>query len=426
MHSTARLMFAFALCIAAARTSAASRSAARAASAKPAPAQAALAQAALAQAALAQAALAAPAEPPTSAPSAPGTEWTSTSRARVAVPLPPDAPMATDLTSRAAPPKWTDVPLPPPPALGASKAPAAAGATSASSAKTAAALSTPQTGAAVAAPQAAASSPAGAFTPSVFQPLGPASAQAEGGAQPDAPADPKVKLAADQTGVMLSVTQDLESDKIRQSWAESGGEIGSYEANAGMTIMYKDLSQQLGAGAYMSGVGVNGGFRVSLLSLTPPKYETRDRNWTAFKLGAGMDLGVLGVTINIPVTCAPYVGCIGGPQSASMTTMTLVGTLGFMRAFGSFDSPNDWSGFAIGAEWAPSYQSNTLTDESGTATTTTSFNATGFALNFESGSLKAMASKMGKKARLKVRLFILPPVGELPLLMTASVGAVWY
>ena len=259
----------------------------------------------------------------------------------------------------------------------------------------------------------------------MFQPLGPGSPQAEGGAQPDAPADPKVKLAADQTGVMLSVTQDLESDKIRQSWAESGGEIGSYEANAGMTMMYKDLSQELGAGGYMSGVGVNGGFRVSLLSLTPPKYETRDRNWTAFKVGAGMDLGVLGVTINIPYTCIGSY-CVGGPQSASMTTMTLVGTLGFMRAFGSFDSPNDWSGFAIGAEWAPSYQSNTLTDQSGTATTTSSMNATGFALNFESGSLKAMASKMGKKARLKVRVFFLPAVGDLPFLMTTSVGAVWY
>jgi hypothetical protein len=308
---------------------------------------------------------------------------------------------------------------------GAAKAPAA-GPASASSAKTASALSTPQTASALSGPQPAAStSAAGASTPPVFQPLAPASPQAEGGAQPGAAAEPKTVLAADHTGVMVSVTQDLESDKIRQSWAESGGTIPAYEANVGATFMYKDMSE-LGDGAYMSGVGVDGGFRVSILTLSPPEYETRDRNWTAFKVGGGLDLGVLGVTINIPVTCAPFVGCMGGPQSATMSTMTLVGTLGFMRAFGSFDSPNDWSGFAIGAEWAPSYQSNTLTDESGKATTTKSMNATGFAINFESGSLKAMASKMGKKARLKVRIFFLPAVGDLPFLMTTSVGAVWY
>jgi hypothetical protein len=237
-----------------------------------------------------------------------------------------------------------------------------------------------------------------------------------------------VRFGADHTGVMMTATQDLESDKLRQSWAAQGGQLPGYEANAGMMIMYKDLSEVAGAGSYMSGVGLNGGIRISLLNLTPPKYETRDRNWTAFKIGGGADLGVMGVTITTPVTCAPYVGCFGGTESASMTSFTLVGTLGVMRAFGSFDSPQEWSGWAIGAEWAPSWQSTTLTvgDGSTPPTTTSSFNATGFALSFESGSMQAMAMKMGKKARMKVRVFLLPAVGDLPFLMTASVGAVWY
>jgi hypothetical protein len=110
-----------------------------------------------------------------------------------------------------------------------------------------------------------------------------------------------------------------------------------------------------------------------------------------------------------------------------MTTMTLTGTIGFMYAIGSFDSPSSWSGFAVGADWAPSWQQTTMTDStSNTTTTNSSFNALGFAINFESGSMQSIAAKMGKKARLKVSVFFLPPTGDLPFLVTGSVGAVWY
>jgi hypothetical protein len=68
-----------------------------------------------------------------------------------------------------------------------------------------------------------------------------------------------------------------------------------------------------------------------------------------------------------------------------------------------------------------------MTDSTTNKTTTnSSFNATGFAINFESGSLKSIASKMGKKARIKASIFVLPPVGDIPFLLTGSVGAVWY
>jgi hypothetical protein len=32
----------------------------------------------------------------------------------------------------------------------------------------------------------------------------------------------------------------------------------------------------------------------------------------------------------------------------------------------------------------------------------------------------------GSKARFKARIFLLPPVDEMPLLLTMSLGAVWY
>jgi hypothetical protein len=374
----------------------------------------------------------APAEP---APSPAKPAWTSMSHAGVTSALPAQGPMATDL-GEAAPAARAAVPLPPPPTVGgkplapAAKAGAAVGGAALAAAPAAASAPGPAPAAlpgATGAPQ-----PPG-FQPRVFAaPGAPAPAAADGPGGPAAAGgqgtvgEPQVKFAADQTGAMVSITQDLESDRLRQNWASQGGQLPAYEANAGMMIMYKALPE-MGDGANMTGFGLNGGIRVAILNLTPPKYETRERSWTAFKIGGGADVGVMGVTITLPYTCVMG-QCFGGPQSASMTSFTLVGTLGVMKAFGSFDSPSDWSGFALGAEWAPSYQSTTLTMSDGSAPpqTTSSFNATGFALSFESGSMQAMASKLGKKARMKVRLFLLPAVGDLPFLMTASIGAVWY
>jgi hypothetical protein len=234
-----------------------------------------------------------------------------------------------------------------------------------------------------------------------------------------APGEAKVTTALDQTGAMVSVRQDLESDRVRQDWAARGGTIPGFEANGGLTLLYKDMSQQAGAGAYMSGVGFNVGGRIVMLTLTPPKYETRDRDWTAWKIGGGIDLGSLSTQVNIPQ--------LSNPITSTMSTFTLVGTIGFMHAFGSFDSPTEWSGFAIGADWAPSYQSTSMKDsQSGQTTTSSSFNATGFAINFESGSMQSMAAKLGKKAHVKVSFFFLPPTGDIPFMMTASLGAVWY
>ncbi len=347
------------------------------------------------------------------APQSPSTpvEWSSMSRAKVAVPLPASGPMASELSSRPSPPKWADVPLPPPPGARPGAKPGAKPAL----APAAQEFTAPP-------PSGAAAMATGGGVAAIAAQDYSAPPAGEGG-----PGEAKVKSAVDQTGAMITITQDLDSDRIRQDWAAKGGTIPGFELNAGMTLLYKNLSEQAGEGAYMSGVGFNVGGRVVLLTLEPPKYETRDKNWTAWKIGGGLDLGALTTTIYTPpiYVLGRQVG--GGEMTASVSTMTLVGTFGFMKAFGSFDSPSEWSGFAIGADWAPSYQKMSMTDsQSGTVTENTSFNAAGFAINFESGSMQSMASKMGKKAKMKVSLFFLPPTGDIPFMMTASIAAVWY
>jgi hypothetical protein len=300
--------------------------------------------------------------------------------------------MATDLAAA----KPVDVPLPPPPP-----------------------------GTRLTSASAGAAAPAPAQAPGAATATGLASIAASD-ASPEAPAaagskEPQVRMGADQTGAMITVTQDLDSDKARQDWAATGGTLPGFEANVGMTAMYKDLSTPQMPGAYMNGFGFNFGGRVVLYNLVPPKYETRDRNWIAWKIGGGMDLGMLSTTSSVSVGGQTYT------STGSMTSFTLVGTVGFLYAFGGFDSPTEWSGLAVGADWAPSYQSTSMKDTTtNTTTTSSSFNSMGFAINFESGSMKSIASKMGKKARLKVSIFFLPPTGDLPFMMSGSVGAVWY
>jgi len=250
-----------------------------------------------------------------------------------------------------------------------------------------------------------------AVTPASLEPA-PSGAGPAFTPPPPAAASPTVMVGP---GAGVAVSQDLESDRIRRAWASKGGTVPSFEVSAGTQIMYKDLSQQAGEGAYMSGVGLNGGLRLALLGIDSPKYETRDTSWFAWKLGIGLDLGSMTATINAPA--------VGMSDSARMTSTAVVFSLGVMKAFGSFTGPNEWSGVAIGLEWAPSSTSTTLTDSYGNSTRTSSFNPTGFAVNFESGTLQSMA---GSKARFKARIFLLPPVDEMPLLLTMSLGAVWY
>lgn len=379
----------------------------------------------------------------TSAPSRSAVEWPSMARAKVAVPLPPTGPMAADLASRPAPPKWADVPLPPPPAAlkaGATAAPASS------------ALPPPPPppsldGELVASPAGSGAATAGAAEPAktpaaqefVAAPPGDgalagaaalaATPAASEYSAPGGPNEPKVKMAADQTGAMIQVTQDLDSDRIRMEWAKTGGTLPAFEGNLGMILLYKDLSKEAGEGAYMNGVGLSAGLKLAILNLDPPKYATRDTGFTAWRLGMGFEVGATNVTINIPQTCFTIAGrrtCTGGPQTASMSSRTLSFNLGFMQGFGTFDSPSEWSGMAVGIDWAPSSQKTVMTDQNGNSTESSSFNPRGFALNFESGSLQSMASKMGKKAKIKLSIFFLPPAGDLPLLVTTSIGAVWY
>jgi len=397
------------------------------------------ARAAVAPAAAAASARLPPAEGPIS--------WPSMARAKEARALPASSPMTTELEplpapagygrppdteadrqqaalalSEPAPAPAAAVVAPPPPAPTKPAGPVS----SHGSPRKAGPAKREVKSAAVAAPRTATAAPTRraepvAKQPAVAAPTFEAPPMVEGAATEAPPKDQgEWSYDVDKTGLAIGFDQKLESDSVRQAWAEKGGTLSGSEYTAGVSFLSLEKD-----GISMSGIGFQGGMRLNSLSMKPPDYEKRDTSWTAWKFGVGADFSVFKVTTDItfsPCLPAAYGGC-GMTTESSMSQISLVGTLGFLTAKGSFDSETEWSGFAIGLDWAPAF---VMTKDSEATEATTKFNATGFAINFESGSMKAMAETMGKEAHFKLRIFLLPPVGDMPFFVSISVGQVTY
>jgi hypothetical protein len=392
------------------------------------------------------------ASPAAAAPLSPASgpvSWPSMARAKEARPLPRTSPMTAELMPLPPPPGFGRPPAavaerqqatgsfsePPPAALPpADPAPAAAVATNGEAPAptwkaagpkkrgTPAVEPKPQApavrSAAVAvapapAPAAQAAPGAPAWEPPPLPPDG-------GGAAPEKPKEGEWSYDVDKTGIAVGFDQTLESDSVRKSWAESGGTLSGSEVGLGVSFMA--LTKDFGIGTMtMSGTGFQVSLGLSSLSLTPPDYETRGTSWTAWKVGVGTEVASFSFTNTIS---SSYLG--SSTTTGQMTQLTINGCIGFLRATGSFDSETDWSGFAIGIDWVPSIVKTTTTVGGSSVSSDPTLNVTGFALNFESGSMKAMAETMAKEAKFKLRLFLLPPVGDLPLFFSISAGWVWY
>jgi hypothetical protein len=241
------------------------------------------------------------------------------------------------------------------------------------------------------------------------------------------PAEPQLELSQVGPGLGVGVSQTLESDRIRQAWLARGGNIGAVEVGGGASFLFKRTSDPLLGTTEMLGVGASLSSRFSRLVFSPPQWERDDRSWGAFKFGVGTDFAYFDMSTTITATD----GSIFSHTSGTMQSFSLVGTVGFTRAFGRFSSQRRWSGVALGLEWAPSYTMTKTTFEDAGAgfaaeSESSSFNATGFAFSVESGSLEALTATLARKAHLKFRVFVLPPVNDLPLFVNASVGAVLY
>jgi len=234
-------------------------------------------------------------------------------------------------------------------------------------------------------------------------------------------------LSAKPAGLALGAgaSHTLDSDNVRRAWLERGGGLFSMGLNAGGSYMYMP---KFGWG----GAGVSAGVRAGWVFMNPPNYAENRTRLSAFRFGFGADVSAFSLTMY-----SKTIGLTGRYTSIDSTTMSqssvaLPTYIGFIVGGGSFDSSSTWSGWTFGLNYAPSYvQTFSSSDSSsgssgGSATSSGTFNPIGFDVDIQSGSLESTLGNVARKAHFRINFFFLPPINDLPLIASASIGAVWY
>lgn len=195
---------------------------------------------------------------------------------------------------------------------------------------------------------------------------------------------PEPSVSGAGAGVELGGTLE-DGEAVRQAWLARGGGLAGYELKANGLFFHTTGITGYGAGA---------GVRLNLYSLTiRPETDT----FRAFHIGAGADANGLSMSGN----------------TSYLVTVPL--QLGFRQGFGAYDG-DTYRGTVLALGYQPS-----LTIVEGSTT----FNYLGFEAGLEFLS-KDQPLRLAPKAHWKVAAFVLPPLGDLPLVAALSVGMVSY
>jgi hypothetical protein len=242
---------------------------------------------------------------------------------------------------------------------------------------------------------------------------------------------------------LSSRTTFAEAEAKRQAWLKRGGGIVSFAVRGqGFFMMTKPFDlpygdsvtgiEQRGYRGYGGGGGA--GFRVNFMNLNLPD-PAAGNSWSAFKVGTGIDLAFAYIGFPVPKietstsyttvgnTTVPSVAVSYGThyEGTSVMQLNVPLNLGYQWGIGSFDGAQ-WRGVSLGVSYAPSLNVTKVKD----GDPTTGFNYAGAELSLQildkNGPLAADATE----AHGEIFVFVLPPVGDLPLLVNVGGGAVWY
>lgn len=233
-----------------------------------------------------------------------------------------------------------------------------------------------------------------------------------------------------------------EAEKKRKAWLEKGGGIVGYELRAfGMFVMLPPIELQTGyISTNVSGVndqrgtteerGLGGGggvgARIAYMSLNLPDPSAAS-GWTALRAAVGADFSY--AYIGFPVQevdsgstgLSTYVAYGTKYEGTSLLLVNVPFQIGGMIGLGNFDGL-EWRGVALSASWSPS-----LTyAKPGEGDGSTDFNYLGFEIGLDILGKDGPMEAAAPHAHGKVFGFLLPPVGDLPLVATLGGGAVWY
>lgn len=226
-------------------------------------------------------------------------------------------------------------------------------------------------------------------------------------------------------------------EATRARWENRGGLRVSYEVRAMATglalpdMPYQDTNPVTAARetgkATTYGVGGGLGVRLSLMYLPLPEPAKESTTWAAFRIGTGVDGNVL--YYRPPVG---YAYKVRNNQLASRDTeyddqAYLYGIipmqLGFHVGFGKHRSDSLWRGTALGIAYSPSIL---YALQIGKTAGNWEFNYGGIEASIDVVSIEANASG-ASESQIRLAVLFLPRVNdELPWLVSAGIGVVWY
>ena len=189
----------------------------------------------------------------------------------------------------------------------------------------------------------------------------------------------------------------------------------------------------------MNGYGGGYSFFMNMINLKMPEYKTGPSNWKSFNWGLGYDLVIY--NFKFPLDA----GTLRIDMNSTYMNIMFTGNVGYTWGFGKYIDESTWKGVALTLKYKPSYNlslvTSTITTKippmppvypNGYTQTTTdsqssgSFNAGGFGFDLDFNKFSATAEKLAPRPRTKFSFFILPPIGDNPLFVSASLGVLFY
>jgi len=246
----------------------------------------------------------------------------------------------------------------------------------------------------------------------------------------------KLNPFAKRKDVLQPQEQQLQqSNDIRNEWLKKGGKV--YYVSVMLTGTYIGMDIE-GVGK-MNGYGGGYSFYMNSINLKMPEYKVGPSNWKSFNWGFGYDLVVYNFKFKMPETSGVKID-----MNSTYLNIMITGNFGYTWGFGKYVDEATWKGVAITLKYKPSYNLSIVTSTitttmapippffpgSTTATSNSessgSFNAGGFGFDLDFNKFSATAEKLAPRPRTKFSFFMLPPIGDNPLFVSASIGVLFY
>lgn len=245
-------------------------------------------------------------------------------------------------------------------------------------------------------------------------------------------------LTGDQAGTdnLNDANAPSQSESVRDEWLKKGGKI--YYVSVLLTGTY--IGMDIDGVGKMNGYGGGYSFFMNSINLKMPEYKTGSSNWKSFNWGFGYDLVINNFKFKMPATSGVKVD-----MNSTYLNIMITGNFGYTWGFGKYIDEATWRGVAVTLKYKPSYNLSLVTS---TITTTMppmppvfpngytkvttnsessgSFNAGGFGFDIDFNKFSATAAKLAPKPRTKFSFFVLPPIGDNPLFVSASIGVLFY